>query len=210
MTIFAGIELLTIAPNSVTQWGSSTSRPTRSAVNPQGNVVVTTTQAIARGSRSLEWTCLTRADLLALTAFLDNRRGQLTHCWIPSYQPDVEVLEIRPFFGTIVTATPFSAMLVAMPAWRYWFARNFGGALYETRYVDLSEDLLDGTHVWRGSFGAGPGDVGTIVDQFSVTSANGFMWSRLHRCRMASDSYRVRYLGKQAVVTADFTEVVAP
>lgn len=209
MTTYAGLDLLMIAPNAVSQWGTSATRDTLAAANPQGNVVVTTTDAIARGTRTLDWTCETRADLTALTTFLDTRRGELVACWIPTYQTDLVVQSIVPFYGTVVTASVFSALMVSTLSYRYWFARTTRGASYSTSYWDTSTDPLDGTHVWTTSPGAGPTNVTNVGDPLSITTPNGFMWSRLLKCRMTSDSYRVRHLGKASTVSAEFVEVAA-
>jgi hypothetical protein len=204
--IYGDLELLTIAPNSVSQWGTSIERPTIGAANPQGNVVVTTTTARARGTRELEWICATRSDLIALEAFLDARRGQLVECWIPTYQRDIEVLAVIPFYGTVVKANPASDLFGTKLQWRHYLARAAGGTQYKTLYWDISEDLGDGTHRWNTSPGVGPLSIGTVADPFSVTTANGFMHSRLLRSRMASDSYRVRYVAQACVVNAEFVE----
>lgn len=205
MTQLGGIDVLMIAPNAVSQWGSSESRVVDRADNPQGNVVTATRSDPARSTRSLTWNCATRADLTALRAFLDARQGAFSPCWMPTLQHDVTVQAVVPFYGTVVTATPYSALLTE-PQWCYWWARTALGVSYKSLYFNQYTDPADGTHVWNTSPGAGPSAIGNVADPFSITTANGFMVSRLLLCRMA-ETYRVEILGAVAVVTADFTEV---
>lgn len=211
MTTYGGYDLLMIAPNAVSAWTSTRSRDTEGTANANGNVIVTTTAAPSvTGERQLTWNCVTRAELVALETFLGNRKGRFAACWIPTYQRDIEVVNVVPFYGTVVRPTPASDLLATIPAWRYWFSRTTRGALYATHYWDISTDPLDGTNVWTTSPGAGPTNVSNVVDPFSVTTANGYMHSRLLLCRLTDDHYTVDYLtGSVTTVTATFVEVPA-
>lgn len=206
MTQYGGYDLCLIQPNAASAWTSSESRTVDLTANPNGNVVTATRADTGRGTRTVTWHCASRADLTALRVFLDARKGEFSPCWMPSGQHDVTVQAVVPFTGTIVTATPYSDLITTIPAWSYWFARTSRGTAYTTLYFNLSTDPLDGTHVWNTSPGAGPSQVSTVADPFSVTTANGYMISRLQLYRMAP-TYRVELLGAVAIVTADFTEI---
>lgn len=200
MTQYGGIDLLLIAPNAVSSWGSTVIVPADGMATDVGNAVTTSTGAPRTTAFTLTWSVAARADLATLETFLAARVGQLVPCWIPTYQRDMEYLAGVPFYGDVVTANPFSALLATEPHMRYWISRSPGGALFRTHYWNTYFDPADGTHVWGVTSGAGP------AEAFSG-SFNTFLWSRLMYCRMATDAYAVRYLGRASVVTADFLEV---
>lgn len=210
MTTYAGSACLTIEPNLVTARGETVGRATRGYATDVGNVVTTTTTAPAASSFSLEWGCVDRAALNTLTDFLDALKGRLLPCWIPSYARDLNVTFID-FFGHWFI-TPGSSVAVAdlindAPAWRHWSA--LGGAV-SPRHFSYRGDARDqGGGVYKltanGSFIGSTGDSVVSTD----TSDTGVIFSRAMLCRMASDSYRVRILGKASTVTASFVEVPA-
>lgn len=202
MTAYLGTDLLLIRPNSVAAQPSDVSRPVWESGNAAGNVLTATTAAPAATTRALEWVCETRADLAALRAVLDARLGQTIPLWVPTYQRDVTVTAVTALDWTVPTATaaPLGDQINASSAYRHWFVSSPGGALYVVRRLTASTDNLDGTMTWDGlnQFG---------TDNPFLTSNSGRVFSRLLYCRMAADRYRIRYVGRSAVVTATFLEV---
>jgi hypothetical protein len=200
MTTYAGLDLLLVAPNAVSSWGSSVAVPVDGFSTPIGNVVTTDANAPRTTAFTLTWNVENRADLATLETFLAARKGQYAACWIPTYQRELE------YFGfDIVAANVFAPLFATTPHMRYWFARTAGGGQYRTRYWDGYTDLGNGTYQHSTSPGSGPTEIGTTTG--SLASSAGVVWSRLMLCRMASDTYAVRYLGRASVVTADFVEV---
>lgn len=208
MTTYAGYDLLRIAPNLVTAWGSDVSRALDAMATDTGNVVTTTRADPPARTFTLAWGCATRADLVTLETFLAARQGQLVPCWIPTYQRDAEVDGIVPFFGWVVRTdrTEFEALVEGEPAWHYWHACSPGNVQFRCDYFDTVTDLLDGTQQWSTSPGAGPTQVGTLLNA-DTSSTYGTVFSRLRFCRMARDSYRVTYRGAASIVEAEFVEL---
>lgn len=210
MTSFAGYGCLTIPPNAVSAWDSSTSRTVDRVENAQGNVVTTTRSDVGRDTRTLTWNCATRADLTALRAVLDARYGPLVPVWIPTYQRDLNVTAIN-FAGDITTDLGSPALAVATlvdtaSPWHYWTAI---APTITTRWFGLKQDVTDlGSGVYRYEHGGGfVLDVGGPLVT-TATSANGGIYSRLMLCRMTG-AYHVEVLGAAAVVTAEFTQITA-
>jgi hypothetical protein len=121
-TTFAGYDCLTIPPNAVPAWDSSTTRTVDRAENAQGNVVTSTRADLSRDTRTLTWNCATRADLTALRAVLDARYGSLMPLWIPTYQRDVNVTAIN-FAGDLTGSRE-----PRRSAWRRWSIRRSRGS----------------------------------------------------------------------------------
>lgn len=197
MTTYAGYDVLTIPPNAVSVWGSTVDRVVDRAENEQGNVVTTTRADALRDARTLTWHCATRADLTSLRAVLDARVGQLIPCWIPTYQRDIEVLAIIPFTGVIVTSTASCDRIDTDTTWQNWIVHAPGGAFVATVNWTVATDLGNGTHQLP------PGM------SFGLTSAAGYIHSRMLFCRLASGAYRVSVRGAVATVTAEFTQLTA-
>jgi hypothetical protein len=209
VTTFAGVELLLIAPNLVSTWGSDVSRVIDLAQNQNGNVITTTRSDRPAETFALSWGCLTRAALLALTAVLDARQGQLLPLWIPTYQRDVEVDGFVAFTGmtTRTDRTELVSLIMTVPAYHSWYFAAPGGG-YRADWFNNASDYGDGTQNWARFPGDGPAQVGTLGD-WQISRALGTVVSRLRFCRMARDEYRVSYRGKAAIVEAEFREIPA-
>jgi hypothetical protein len=200
VTTYSGIDVLEIAPNHVTTWDSAEGLVVRSVDNAQGNVLTTTTSAPPSRGFSLEWACDTRAARAAVEAFLAARYGRGVQCWIPTYARDVEVSSSSALNWVVSDAT-LTALVAVNPRWQSWMSRSPGGATYRIYDFSSVTDLGGGALRWNGTTSVGTGSM-------SLTSALGGVFSRLMRCRMAGDRYRVTYLhGHATVVTADFEEV---
>lgn len=199
MTTLNGIDVLEIAPNHVITWDTSEGLVVRAVDNAQGNVLTATTSAPPSRGFTLEWACATRSTRAAVETFLAARYGQGVQCWVPTYARDVEVLSSSAL-NWVVSDVALTA-LVTTPRWSRWMSRSPGGASYRIYEFSSVTDLGGGSLRWNGTTSVGTGAM-------SLTSAQGGVFSRLMRCRMASGSYRVTYLhGHATVVTADFEEV---
>lgn len=205
MPTYAGLDLCPIAPNLVATWTSSVTRPVEAFATEHATVVTATTTATGRETRTLEWGTVTRADLVALEAFLAARKGQLVACWMPDPQWQLPVTGSSAFGITVAPGAAGQLLadrILADPAWRYWIGRQVGSSDYAIRQTaSVVTDNGDGTWDWPASVGAG--SLGPFV-------STNVRYSRLYRCRLASDAYRVLYrTGNIATVTADVVEVTA-
>jgi hypothetical protein len=209
MTTYASHPCLTIEPNLVTERDEKVSRAVESFANENGNVVTQTTDAPPVSAFTLEWGCVDRAALNTLTDFLDSLNGQVTPCWIPTYQRDLYVTSIDFFGHWFITpgASPVTSLITAYPSLRHWTA--YGGAVSPRHFSYRGEVVDVGSGVYElkagGSFIPAVGDSVVSTD----TSASGVIFSRAMLCRMASDAYTARILGKASTVSADFIEVPA-
>lgn len=208
MTTYAGFDCLTIEPNLVTQRGVTIARAVEGFTSPTGNVVTATTTAPAVSSFTLEWGCLTRADLNTLTAVLDARVGRLTPIWIPTYQRDVNVTSIDGFghwFVTPGSAVDAMTLIPTVPAWQHW---TMYGPLMSSRRFDYRSEVIDeGGGVYQVKHGGGfiLSSGGSLVG----TATDGTIYSRAMLARLATDSYSVSIIGQASTVRADFVEVPA-
>jgi hypothetical protein len=208
MTSYAGYDCLTIDPNLVTQRGVQIARAVEGFTVPTGNVVTATTGAPAVSSFTLEWGCATRADLNTLTDFLDARVGRFSPCWVPTYQRDLNVTSIDGFghwFVTPGSAVDAMTLIPAVPAWQHW---SMAGPLMASRRFDYRSEVIDvGGGVYEVKHGGGfiLSAGGSLVG----TATQGTIYSRAMLCRLASDDYTVRIIGRASTVTADFVEVPA-
>jgi hypothetical protein len=207
MTVsYAGFDCLTIEPNLVTQRGVTIARAVEGFTSPTGNVVTATTTAPAVSSFTLEWGCLTRADLNTLTGFLDRRMGRFSPCWIPTYQHDLNVTSSNFVGGWHITpgsAVDVVTLIPTVPSWRHWTMIRPGVARYFTYRVLI-------TDLGGGVYSVDSGTTAFILPTgpwTPFTTSREGIFSRLMLCRMASDAYRVRYLGQASTVSADFIEV---
>lgn len=203
MPTYQGLDLLTIRPNRGSAWETTVERPADTFASPQGNVVTSTTTAPSTEGRTLVWGCITRAERAAVETFLASRVGQLVACWIPDPQWQFPILAQD---GTQVLLNPGSsgesleARITADEAWQHWMGRVTSSTDYTARQFTTVTDNGDGTYLWHVLSGSGP------------LAANDptAVYSRLYRCRMASDAYRVTYLtGNVTEIAADFVEVAA-
>ena len=202
-TTVSGVDLLEIPPTAGWPRPSSVERPADTIATPPG-IVLETTTAAASTTHTLEWGCATRADLVALEAVLDARKGRRVPLWIPTYQRDVEV-SYASVTGWIVAkradGADLGSLVASLPSWQWWFSSPSGGATWRVWHFTSVTDNLDGTETWNGSTPTGAAPL--------LTTADLAVFSRLVYCRMASDRYTVRYLGQASVVTAEFVEVAA-
>ena len=199
MTTLNGYDVLEIAPNFVATWDSAEGLTVRQVDNAQGNVLTSTTSAPPTRGFTLEWACATRSARAGIETFLAARYGQGVQCWIPTYARDVEVRSSSALNWVV----PDDALsdLVTTARWSKWMSRSAGGSTYRIYEFSSVTDLGDGTMRWNGVTAVGTGSM-------SLTSAQGGVFSRLMRCRMAGDRYRVTYHhGHATVIQADFEEV---
>lgn len=203
-TTVGGFDLLEIPPTQGWPRTSDVDRAADTITTPPG-VVLETTTADATTTHTLEWACPTRAELVTLETVLAARNGRRAAIWIPTYQKDVVVL-FASSAGWIVPKRAGSAHLGAfvptVTAWQWWIGATPGYTAWRIWRLSTVTDNGDGTETWNGSTPLGS-------TAYSLTSAQGGVFSRLCLCRMASDSYTVRHLGTASIVTASFVETPA-
>lgn len=205
MTTYDGFDLLTIMPNVRTVKDSTVARPVVIADNPQGNVLTQTTDAPPGGTHQLDWHCITRAERIAVEAFLAARLGQSQACWIPTYQSDVELVAVNGFAEWDVRESEISEYPDTELAYRRWMVLSPLGVTYRASYWNSAADNGDGTWHWS----AAPGTASSVATMSgTMLSSQGARVSRLMLCRMTTDSYRVTYhTGDKTTVSAEFVEV---
>lgn len=208
MTTFDGVDLLQITPNLVSSWGSDVSRVIDLAQNGPGNVITKTRSSLAGETFTLSWGCLTRAKLLELTAVLDARRGQLVPILIPTYQRDVLIDGVPPFFGYAIRTdrTELLSLIANENSWHFWYIQGPTPDRFRACWFNSAGSTGPGTQRWGRVSGTGPLEVTTMFDS-EIASDRGCTMSRLRCCFLARDEYRVSYRGKAAVVEAEFIEV---
>jgi hypothetical protein len=208
---YAGYDALTFDPNAVTARGERIDVATEGFASLTGNTIATTTGAAAVSSFELEWNCATRAQLTELRAFLDRRLGRFSPCFIPTYMPDLNVTSIGSFGKWVVEPGEAVAAMTLIATERSWQHWSIAGPPLQnpSRGYAFNSDVDDqGGGVWWVRHGSN-----FILPAGAVTGPNaspqGVIFSRAMFCRMATDSYRVRYLGQASIVTAEFIEVPA-
>jgi hypothetical protein len=206
---YAGYDALDIEPNRVTQRGMTIARAVDGYTSPTGNVVTATTDAAAVSSFTTEWICATRADLIALTDFLDARKGQIIPCWIPTFQRDLYVESIGSFGKWVCrpgAAVDTLALIPTVPAWQHWSiagpplgARGYG-------HLSVVDDQGGGVYwVRHGTDFILP--AGAVTGPYA--SPQGVIFSRAMLCRLTTGAFRVQYVAGPSIVTAEWTEVPA-
>jgi hypothetical protein len=210
---YAGYDALTFDPNAVTQRGERIEVATEGLAIPTGNTVVTMTGAAAVSSFELEWNCATRAQLTELREFLDRRLGRFSPCFIPTYQRDLNVTSVGSFGKWIVDpgeAVAAMDLIATERSWQHW---SIAGTILGGRGFGFQSDV-DLVDPVNGIYWVRHG-TNFILPAGPWTSTSGpwnssnVIFSRAMFCRMATDSYRVRYLGQASIVTAEFIEVPA-
>lgn len=147
------------------------------------------TQALAPSPvRPFLWTCLSRADVAVLRAFLDARAGRCVPFWVPSYQQDLTLAADLPSAGSSATVRWVGYALHMFPP---------GGG---RRHVALYEPGTSLTFR-KVTAATDPGD--GLTESLALSSpaprlfpAASTIVSFLKLCRLEEDDVRIEWAGR--------------
>ena len=181
-TTYLGFDVLEMRPNATEAPSDSLSRRYTIMDPGTGPRYAAASDDAGTVGRSFLWTCTTKAEIAALKAWLDTRKGQAVPFWMPTWRADLLLASTIQAVDTAISVQPtgYTQFLWPYPSRRHVAIQPSGSVRYYRRIT--------------GATDLGTSETLNLSASLGVQVSTAALVSFLTLCRLATDEPELTYL----------------